>query len=217
MQICSWSTTEVIYSTKAIRRSSERWSACLERWRWNTWRVSICRGAWETASNAVRIRKTTLKLKQISKDLPQAAEQTESQREKGKHMTSWSVCIRFRFTGEMRLKMSLCDRFWWQQMMKRTRAIYPRYLMLSIGYMAENIRFWQKATTAETAAWSETYQGVTMNIYHLLVHLHSIWSRPEIRQGCFVWSLFLFCLRLNRHLVAIPDTQLLKIWWIKIF
>lgn len=111
--------------------------------------------------------------------------------------------------------MTLCDRFWWQQMMQRTRAVSCRYLMLGVGYMAENIHFWQKATRAETAAWSETYQGVTMNIYHLLLHLHSIWCCLEIRQGCFVWALFLFCLRLNRHLVAIPDTQLLRIWSIK--
>lgn len=32
------------------------WNACLERWTWNTWRVSVCRGACETASHAVRIR-----------------------------------------------------------------------------------------------------------------------------------------------------------------
>lgn len=150
MQIGSWYTTKIIYSTKTTLHV---WNACLERWTWNTWRVSICRGACETASNAVRIRMSALKQKQISKNLAEAAEN-----HRGRTGNIWSPDLfvfgleQIGFTGEMRLEMSLCDRFWWQQMMKRMMAVSRRYLMLSIGYMAENIHFWQKATTAETAA-----------------------------------------------------------------
>lgn len=169
----------------------------------------------QTASNAVRIRMSTLKRKQSSKNLAEAAQQAKSQKEKGKHMISWSVCIWLGADRIYRRDEAENDFMWSFLMTTTTDEKDKGRISQIIGYMAENIHFWQKATRAETAAWSETYQGVTMNIYHLLLNLHSICCCLAIRQGCFVWALFLFCLRLNRHLVAIPDTQLLRIWSIK--
>lgn len=87
MQICSWSATEIIYSTKAIRRSNAA------VWKGGCETHDKCQSAWESASNAVRIMINTLKQKQIPPKLAEAAEQIESLREKWKHMISWSVHI----------------------------------------------------------------------------------------------------------------------------
>lgn len=59
MQICSWSATEIIYSTKAIRRSDGA------VWKGGCETHDKCQSAWERASNAVRIMIDTLKQKQI--------------------------------------------------------------------------------------------------------------------------------------------------------
>lgn len=59
MQICSWSANEIIYSTKAIRRSNAA------VWKGGCETHDKCQSAWERASNAVRIMINTLKQKQI--------------------------------------------------------------------------------------------------------------------------------------------------------
>lgn len=147
-----------------------------------------CQSAWERASNAVRIMVNTLKQKQISPNLAEATQQ----REKWKHVIPWSGCVRF--GADCIYKQGAAENLIMWSFLMTTNDEEDEGRVSQICDVKHRLhgRKHPFLTKAKTAARSETYQGVTINIHHLLVHLHFICCRLTMRQSWFVCSLFVF-------------------------
>lgn len=149
-----------------------------------------CQSAWERASNAVRIMVNTLKQKQISPNLAEATQQ----REKWKHVIPWSGCVRF--GGDCIYRQGAAENLiMWSFLMTTNDEEDEGRVDVKHRLHGRKHPF---LTKAKTAARSETYQGVTINIYHLLVHLHSICCRLTMRNRICVFFVCVYVFSPNQ-------------------